>query len=347
MIHDAMNRFRGPAVFIVLATLGFAVSAAAQTQLPLQRFEFDRPAMGVKFAFVLYASGHEEAACAMVKAAERLVELESIFSDYQSDSEAMKLVAAPTGQPIHTTPDLWRLMSVSQKLSQESDGAFDITIGPVTQLWRLARKRNRLPDQEAIQTAMKSVGSNGFEMVQPSQVIIKRIGMRLDFGGIAKGFAADECLEIFRQRGIDSALVDASGDIALGSAPPGESGWWVAVADLNNLEAIGQTLCLSNCGVATSSDGRQALRQDGVRHSHIIDPRSGQALVDHSCVTVIANSATAADGWASALSVLGPHRAIELADCRGDIHVRVALQPQPNQPVSEFQSRDFQKFFAK
>jgi thiamine biosynthesis lipoprotein len=165
--------------------------------------------------------------------------------------------------------------------------------------------------------------------------------MRLDFGGIAKGYAADECLRIFRALGMASALVDASGDIALGAPPPGTRGWVVAVAELNDPDKVGRSLLLSECGVATSSDARQALVLNGVRYSHIIDPRTGWALTTHCSVTVVAKTAALADGWASALSVLGGERGTRLADQRGDIQALVVSQPNAHASPQEFTTRGF------
>ena len=126
--------------------------------------------------------------------------------------------------------------------------------------------------------------------------------MGLDLGGIAQGWAADDCLKILHQLGVDIALVDAGGDIALGAAPPGEKGWAIEIPALNEGK---KTLFLQNCGITTSGATYRFLELDGKRYSHIIDPRTGMALTHHTLVTVMAPNATTADAWATAISVLG------------------------------------------
>jgi FAD:protein FMN transferase len=347
-----MNRFRTLVIqgLTMIAMLAFAFNANGMStrQLgdgSLDRFESMLPAMGVQFRFLLYARNEAEANAAFQLAAEKVEALENVFSDYKSTSEAMRLVQREPNQPVSVSSDLWVLMRASQQFSQDTAGAFDITVGPVTHLWRLARKRHRLPDEPELRAALSRVGSDGFEMIDPSKVILKRRQMRLDFGGVAKGFAADECLAIFRERGIESALVDASGDIALGAPPPGETGWIVAVEDFDNAEQIVRKLRLSNCGVATSSDARQSLAKDGVRHSHIVDPRTGQAVTLPCSVTVVAENATAADAWATALSVLGPERGMELAESRGNIHSLIVAKVDANKPAVHFETRGFEAKF--
>jgi thiamine biosynthesis lipoprotein len=319
--------FRAVALFL----LAFGATwwpgwSVAQTHEPTdqpKRFEADVPAMGVLFHVVAYAADEAVVRDAMAKVESRLHSLEMIFSDYRADSEAMQLVRHPTGTTIEVSPELWTVLQTSLALSEESLGAFDVTLGPVTQLWRKARQQQQFPDAATLAEAMTRVGPDGIRLVEPSGVMLKRSGMQLDFGGIAKGYAADACLAIFRAHGIRAAFVDASGDIALGDPPPGKTGWTVGVAGHN---PDGPNLCLlraSNCGIATSSDARQALVIDGRRYSHIIDARTGQALTNSRSVTVIAPDGALADGWASAWSVLEPAHSVRQADEREDLDVLI------------------------
>ncbi len=324
--------------------LAFHPNGFAASQSPdgsLKRFESSIPAMGVQFRFVVYVRDEADAIAAFQLASEKVAALENIFSDYKSTSEAMQLVQGATNQAAPVSSDLWTLMRTSQQFCQQTDGAFDITVGPVTHLWRLARKRHRLPDEAELRAALSAVGGDGFKMIEPSSVVIKNDNMRLDFGGIAKGYVADECLAVFRKLGIESALIDASGDIALGAPPPGEIGWIVAVEDLDHADQVVRKLRLSNCGVATSSDARQSLEKNGVRHSHIVDPRTGQAVTLRCSVTVVADNATTADAWATALSVLGPERGIELAETHRNIQCLIVAKVDSSKPAKSFETLGF------
>ncbi len=306
-----------------------------------ERFEFEHPAMGVQFRFVIYAESQKVADQAFRWAANRATELDEIFSDYKSDSEAMRLVRGAVGCPIEISQDLWTLMRTSDRIRRESEGAFDITAGRLTHLWRLARKRHRLPTDSEIQDALQNVGNDGFELIEPLRIILNSEQLRLDFGGIAKGYAADQCLAIFRDLGIESALVAASGDLALGAPPPGESGWRVGIAALDGKQISERSICLAQCGVSTSSDSLQALEYEGVRYSHIVDPRSGQAVTLHSSVTVVTDCATHADAWATALSVLAPERGIQLAEQRGNLQAMIVSEIDKGHPAIAIQTSGF------
>jgi thiamine biosynthesis lipoprotein len=145
-------------------------------------------------------------------------------------------------------------------------------------------------------------------------VELTKSGMRLDFGGIAKGYAIDQALDVLRQHGISRALVDAGGDIGLGDPPPDKPGWVIGVAPLEPGDQPLIYLSLSNVAIATSGDTWQFVEINGRRYSHLVDPRTATALSDHSSVTVIAPDCTTADSLASAVSVLGPEKGIELVD---------------------------------
>lgn len=340
--HPARLSPSAIALWIVSVLAPLASAQPVPSSDRWERFEFEFPAMGVSFRFVAYAPSRKIADEAFEAAAKRVEELDGIFSDYKSDSEAKRLVAQAFGRPTVVSDDLWRVLGSSQQVWRESDGAFDVTVGPLTRLWRLARKRHRLPESTQVQAAREAVGFSRLELIEPDKVVIHSPNMQLDFGGIAKGYAADECLAIFRDKGLDAAFVDASGDIALGAPPPGETGWRIGITDIDAAKLADRSICLSRCGVATSSDGLQFLDLDGTRYSHIIDPRTGQALTLHSSVTVVAASATSADAWASALSVLGAQRGIEIADRRGDLQAVIAVQSDANRPPTIAQTGGFQ-----
>jgi thiamine biosynthesis lipoprotein len=138
--------------------------------------------------------------------------------------------------------------------------------------------------------------------------------MRLDLGGIAKGFATDEALAALARNGIDRAMVNASGDMSLGAPPPGSEGWKIGIAPLDADEPPSRFLRLERCGVATSGDLWQFVEINGRRYSHILDPRTGMGLTERSSVTVVAPDGITADSLASAVSVLGPDRGLLLAE---------------------------------
>ena len=297
--------------------LGTCLLAAPPVGEPLERFEFLQIQMGVPFKVVLYAP-HEAIANRAVRAAfRRIKQLNRIFSDYAPDSELMQFcrISGPE-KPVEVSSELYFVLSRSLALSRQSGGAFDVSVGPVVKLWRKARRRKRLPNPEALAVARRLMGFQSIRLnAKAGTVQLMKPGMRLDFGGIAKGYAADEALRILRTHGITRALIDGGGDIVVGDAPPGKAGWRIGIAALAKPDAEpNRFLLLKNAAVATSGDAYQAVTIDGTRYSHIVDPKTGLGLTRSSSVTVVAADGITADSLASAVSVLGPQRGLKLIE---------------------------------
>src|SRR5262249_18384394 len=203
-----------------------------------QRFEFESKHMGTTFRIVLFAADKAEAKKAADAAFARVAELDQIMSDYKKDSELMKLCgkfAKEIGEPEKVGDDLFFVLQKGAELSEKSDGAFDVTVGPVVQLWRLARRTQELPDPKEFTAAREKVGYKKVKLDATKKTVqLTTPGMQLDLGGIAKGYAADEALKLIREKfGITRALVAASGDIACGDPPPGKDAWAVDIAPIS------------------------------------------------------------------------------------------------------------------
>jgi thiamine biosynthesis lipoprotein len=181
-------------------------------------------------------------------------------------------------------------------------------------LWRFARKRHVLPKPDELAQARQAVGWQHLALDRERRTVTMKVpGMRLDVGGIAKGFAADEALKLLRARGYPRALVAASGDLAIGDPPPGKRGWRIAATEIDSgTNFASRVFILRNAGVSTSGDTEQFLEIDGVRYSHIVDPRTGLGLTRRIQATVIASCATDSDALATAVCILGPCNGIQL-----------------------------------
>ena len=269
--------------------------------------------MGVEARIILYAENQPTAIDAARAGFDRMTQLDAVLSDYRSDSEVMRLSARAGDGPILVSDDLFEVLDRSLEISLASDGAFDVTVGPVVRLWREARKNGRLPVSENLARARSLVGWRNVTLDADARMVeLARPGMQLDFGGIGKGFAADQAIETINRLGFDRCLVDLGGDIRAGAPPPGRDGWSVAV-ELGD-EAPRQSIQLNDNAVATSGDTEQFVEIASVRYSHIVDPRTGLGLTNRIAVTVIAPDAATADALASAISVLGPAAGLELLD---------------------------------
>ncbi|MEZ4902874.1 MAG: FAD:protein FMN transferase [Spirosomataceae bacterium] len=279
------------------------------------RYSFTHIAMGSAFNLVFYAPNDSIAKMASDSVFKRIDFLNTILSDYLDGSETNRLSAtAGTGEKFYASPLLFDILQKSICLSQQTKGAFDVTIGPVVQLWRRAMRRNYFPPRKEIRAAKQVVGYHFIKLNEVEQsVLLKKKGMRLDFGGVGKGYAADQSLLVLRHFGITAALIDAGGDLTLGDAPPNKKGWEIEVSSGGKDTTAKHLLTLNNCGVATSGATYRYLEHKGIRYSHIVNPHTGVGLTTHTRTTVIAPNGTAADALATGFSVLGIKRGATIA----------------------------------
>lgn len=284
---------------------------------PLARWEFAQPQMGLPFRIVVYADDDAKARAGAEAAFARIAALNDLLSDYDTDSELNRLSrTAGEGRAVPVSPDLWRVLERAQALAARTDGAFDVTVGPLVSHWRKARRERRLPDPARLAAASAAVGWTRLRLDPAARTAtLLAPDMKLDLGGIAKGYAIDEALRVLHARGLHRALVSGGGDMAAGEAPPGRPGWRIEIAPLDLPGAPPPRFVLLRHGaLATSGDVFQRLEIDGVRYSHIVDPKTGLGLTDHSLVTVIAPDCLTADSLATAVSVLGPARGLDLIE---------------------------------
>jgi FAD:protein FMN transferase len=291
---------------------------AAASAAGLHPFEAVEPHMGTLVRIKLYAAGAEQAKAAFHAAFARIADLDAALSDYRPESELNRVCLTAAGTPVPAGADLFRVLAASRKLAEETNGAFDVTLGPVIRLWRQARRDQRLPDQAALRDAAVHCGYRKLHLDTARQtVMLDEPGMQLDLGGIAKGYAADAALEVLAGLGIHRALVAASGDLAFGDPPPGQRGWKIG------LDSPACRLELANAAVSTSGDEEQHLDAAGRRYSHIIDPATSMALASPITVTIVARRGVDADALATAVSVLGAARGLAFIEARPGVAARI------------------------
>jgi len=326
---------------------GQAEQLAGQTDEPtVDRYQSARILMGVQFNVSLYARSQAAANHAFEAAFSRIDQLNDRLSDYDPQSELSKInQTAGSGKLVSASNDLWTVVNQAQSLSRRTAGAFDITVGPLTKLWRRARRRQQMIPEERLTAARDAVGYQHIKLNSKNQTIeLTRPGMRLDLGGIAKGYAADEALVALKKLGITRAIVNGSGDLAVGDPPPGKCGWKIGIAPRGAKEPPSKFLVLSHCGIATSGDAWQFVEIAGRRYSHIVDPATGLGLTNQIGVTVVASNCTAADSLASAISVLGPKRGLRLIEETPG--AEAFLQQIDGDKLKTFQSTSFCKLPA-
>jgi len=325
---------------LILLSLFLAVVAGTQAEAPpdLTRFEYQRPEMGMAFRIVLFAPNEDQAKRAAEAAFQRIKDLNDIMSDYDEESELSKLSrSSGSGRAVSLSPDLWFVLDRAQDLAKRSDGAFDVTVGPFVQLWRRARRQHQLPDPTRLAEARKAVGYQHLRLdpaKHSAELLVPH--MKLDLGGIAKGYAIGEALKTLQHLGIGQALVEGGGDVAVSNPPPGKEGWRFELSALDASNAPpSRFLLLENIAISTSGDLYQRLEIDGKRYSHIVDPHTGLGLTDHSLVNVIAPESIAADSLTKVLSVLGPDKGLQFVKSIPHVEARIARSPDDKIEVRE------------
>jgi thiamine biosynthesis lipoprotein len=277
--------------------------------------------MGTQIGLVFYEKDGQKADSIAQLVFKRIDELNRTLSNYLPESEINQLSKRPN-MNVAVSEDLFRLMNISVNFAKSTNGAFDITLGPLIELWKNARENRQVPSIAEIKIAQQSTGYGNVEFLNGNMIRIKQEGMQLDVGGIGKGFAADEAISLLKRNGIKEALVDMGGDVTVSEAPPNKEFWVLGFSYINeNGEEVFQKIKLKNQAVATSGDLYQYAIIDGKRYSHIINPKNGMALSNNIQVTVVAPNGTMADAYASALSVLGIEEGRKIVQETTDLEV--------------------------
>ena len=290
------------APFKGLGAILFTLISWATVAQPLQRYTFDRGLFGTEFRQIFYAPNDSVAQHVRRAVDARMDSLNVVMSDYLDGSEINRLSAtAGSGQWVAVSPDLFDILSQAAAIAKASNGLFDPTVGPLSQLWRRAVRRQLFPTKPELRKAHERVDYRLIELKKPGFVRLKKPGMRLDVGGIGQGYAIDEGLKVLQQLGIKSALLDIGGDILVSDPPPGERGWRILIGTA----ADTTTLLLRHVGITTSGATHRYLEHNGKRYSHLMNPRTGLGLLHHAETTVLAPDGTQADALTKVFSVAG------------------------------------------
>lgn len=296
-------------------TITLLVFSTPLLQAQTRKFSYSEMKMGSAFNLIIVSADSNKANHLARKSYELVDSLNHIFSNYDSSSELSKINASAGLLPYKMSRAMLDLVQKSQYAYIQSKGAYDISIGPLSSLWRNARKAKLFPEASTVLATKKLVG---FAQVKINKrlgtIFLPNANMQLDFGGIAKGYIAQWVINFLKANGIQQALVDAGGDIVMSGAPLNQKGWLIGV----NLpettdQLLNKKLQLSNCSVATSGDVYQFIEYKGVKYSHIINPLTGYGVTNLRNVTIVAKTGATADWLATACSILPIKEAKQLA----------------------------------
>ncbi len=282
-----------------------------------RRFTFEAVEMGTLFRITLYAISEKAAESAAAAARARVEQLNAALSDYLPESEINRLsITSGQGKAVPVSDDLWNVLHRSQAIAIKTEGAFDVTVGPLVKTWKHARRLGTMPAPDLVSRMLARSGYKKMVLNPADHTVeLQAPEMHLDVGGMAKGYAVDEALKILKKQGITRALVAAGGDIAASGPPPGEAGWRIMITPLDAEGAPPpRFVMLRDSAVSTSGDTHQRIEIQGVRYSHIVNPHTGIGITDHSLVSVLAPDCTTTDLLETTVTVLGPERGMKLID---------------------------------
>ncbi len=319
MRHHQRNQFYLLAIWAT-SLLGIANAQENPAHSPVKPtaevlgYEYEFAAMGTKVQLKCFHENKETVQKAFERAEVLALELAGTLTDYDPRSETRQLSILAAQESTAVSETLWQVLLVSDEWHQLSEGALDCSLGKLTQLWRKYRRTTRHPPPEEIAGAKAACGWQHVQLDRKNRSVrFLRDDLQLDFGAIGKGYVADKVFAVLTEHQIQCALVNISGNMRLGAPPPGRDGWRIEIAPLTQDGLPLRQLQLADTAIATSGDLWQFTVMDGVRRSHILDPKTGIGVAGPICATAITDTATNADALATIACVVGFEKAVEIA----------------------------------
>ena len=274
-----------------------------------------RMLMGTMVSVEIVGNSSEDVARITEKVWSEAARLDSVFSLYLPDSEISRINREAGRYPVPVSDEMMEVLSCAEDISRITDGAFDISVGPLMEIWGFfPERKGRVPSEEEVANSMARVGWRAIELDRSAGTIhFAKVGMEIDLGALAKGYVVDRLAELLRKEGIDNAMVNAGGDIYCLGDNPGGRNWRIGIEHPRDEGEILTVLELKNRAVATSGDYRNYFIKSRLRYSHIIDPRTGRPARSKVVeVSVMAPDCMTADGLATSMFVMGAAKGINL-----------------------------------
>lgn len=296
---------------LLFLSLWLCVSVANSYATEMRRYEESRVSMGCVYTIVSYGDDLARLQEAAAAALDEVDRIDRLMSHYKKDSELSRVNREAAKAPVKVDPELFDFIAECLRYSRESEGAFDVTVGPLMKAWGFFRGEGRMPGEAELARARDSVGYQHVILNQKDGAIFfDKEGVEIDLGGIAKGYAVDRAMAVLKQRGVTSALVSAGGSTtyALG-APPGKPAWEIEVQDPVERHKIAARLRLKDQALSVSGSYEKFFELNGKRYSHIMDPRTGLPVQGVLSVVVITGDGLSGDALDNVFYVFGAERA--------------------------------------
>lgn len=263
--------------------------------------------MGNHFEISVVSDNETEANRHIDAAVDEIKRIEALLTTFNDDSQTNLINRNAGIKPVKVDKEVFDLIDRSLKISNLTQGAFDITYGSIDKsLWNFDVNMKQLPDAETARQSVRLIDYRNVELDANQQTVyLKQEGMRIGFGGIGKGYAADKAKQLLQQMGVQSGIVNASGDLVTWGNQPDGRPWTIAIADPNRKVPYFSKLNISNMAIATSGSYEKYAIINGKKYSHTIDPKNGMPVSGIKSVSVICPSAELADALATPVTVMG------------------------------------------
>jgi thiamine biosynthesis lipoprotein len=293
-------------VLFLLAVVAARLAAADAGEL--LRLEKSADAMGTTYSIILYGRDRVKMEAAADAAFDELRRLDDVLSNYKPESEWSAVNRRAAQEPVQVSKELFGLLAACQEYSRESEGAFDISVGPLMKVWGFYKGSGHLPHRAEVAAALAKVGYRRV-VLDPAAGTVRfaRTGVELDPGGIGKGYAVDRMVDVLRHDGIETALIAGSGSSIYGmGAPPSEArGWRVDIRDPRQPRKTAAEYFLKDMSMSTSGSYEKFFQAEGRTYAHIMDPRTGYPAQGTLSVSVIAPRTLDSEAWTKPYFVNG------------------------------------------
>ncbi|MFN7947398.1 MAG: FAD:protein FMN transferase [Blastocatellia bacterium] len=292
---------------IIVALLFTAVTVRGQR---LVRYEDSRISMACAYSIVVYGDESQPLSRIVSDAFDEVDRIDRLMSHYKPDSPLSRLNREAALRPVKAERELFDFIAECLRYSRASDGAFDITVGPLMKAWGFFRGEGHLPTDDELAAARSRTGFHHLILNAKEQTIqFDRPGVELDLGGIAKGYAVDRAISALKQRGIKCALVSAGGSTIYGlGSPPESDGWQIEIQHPLDARKTAMTVHLKDQALSVSGSSEKFFEVNGARYSHIMNPRTGRPVEGVLSVAVLTSSGTAGDALDNVFFVAGVKR---------------------------------------
>lgn len=274
----------------------------------------DTRLMGSNFELIVVEKDQHTAALRLHEGIEEIRRIEGLLTEFNAASQTSRLNQHAGSNAVTVDPEVYQLIQRSIRLSALTQGAFDISSGTLKTLYNFKERGHHLPHPASVSAALKRVGYRKIRLLPDNAVTLSEPGMRIGFGAIGKGYAADKVKALWKAAGVTAGVINASGDLTAWGRQPDGAPWKIGIADPRNPSTTLLWLSVENSSVATSGNYEQYVQINGIRYSHNIDPRTGAPVRDVKSVTVISPSAELSDALATAVTVMGKVAGLDLVD---------------------------------